>query len=751
MKFLLGVGVLSIIPFAAVSQSTPISDRVYVYVNRLMRDIRESYYAFDTADSGFNHAIPSGLFASRTSLLKEGFIVGACVFDSNAADGCSTSPDAFDKGGAMLKLKVPPLPQVADYFGLNFEEPENYGVKRRGLGVDLTGSDSVTLQVAGVSSGCQVKFGVRGSESPFMTLSSSPTDLSFAFPTFNPPLRRLTGVHILFTVATDNQHCAKGGTVLVRKIRFTPAPSSTNNALGFPLANETYGINPLQLADCGLLKDKKGNNLPIGPDQVNRNLTTIYESALVLMGLIEHGDNVNAKLLADAFVRTVTTPSARVLHVRPGVAGDPSGVFLNSGYSSGQLGLDDDLYQPVLGGTDRIVASRGDSALAGFGVGPNGAGGSNYCLVLDGGTGGNNAFAMLALIKASRAFESGPEGPYLSAARSIALWMDQNLKAPLSPDYDATVDGASQTKLRGGFYLGWNDGGSDLDGYKNSTFLYGKSIENNADLYAAMQALAFRESETGDRFQLSNHWIDLSHWAGDFVMRNSTQTGGVLHFYAGTVPCSQRVDPGIIPAPFTLSDKPDCEVVNAFDFLDSTTFVALAMAGSSEYPIDWRQPVDWSRTHQAVKGLKSYGRVTNGFDLVTPGVPPAINCDPTICVERDLEAYPPGISWEFTGQMVVTLKLINQLYPSYFTADELNSYINAIGDTQLNDRYTNQFGLVAATLAVDNVTMTPSPISSCLKTPFQCIATRTGLAATMWAAFAETGYNPLGRPLIKTP
>src|SRR5205823_1131469 len=100
----------------------------------------------------------------------------------------------------------------------------------------------------------------------------------------------------------------------------------------------------------------------------------------------------------------------------------------------------------------------------------------DFYLVLDGATGGNNAFAILALTAAYRRFG---DPAYLGAARQIGQWVVANLT-------DTTHTGY------GGYYVG----------YQDNTFpkqlLTGKSTENNADIFAAFTVLADTETALGN-------------------------------------------------------------------------------------------------------------------------------------------------------------------------------------------------------------------------------------------------------------
>jgi hypothetical protein len=62
-----------------------------------------------------------------------------------------------------------------------------------------------------------------------------------------------------------------------------------------------------------------------------------------------------------------------------------------------------------------------------------------------------------------------------------------------------------------------------------------------------------------------------------------------------------------------------------------------------------------------------------------------------------------------------------------------------IRHAQLSAPFGDGRGLVAATLQAGD---TLPPYEQCLSTPFQCIATRVGLAATTWAILADLNVNP---------
>src|SRR5262249_40973187 len=105
-----------------------------------------------------------------------------------------------------------------------------------------------------------------------------------------------------------------------------------------------------------------------------------------------------------------------------------------------------------------------------------------------------------------------------------------------------------------------------------------------------------------------------------FVMRMFDASAG--RFNAGTLAV---VPPATVPAP----DPPKgicpddshhigIDVLNTCDFLDTDTFVTLAMAASPRYRgmIDWRRPVSYARTTFA-QSLSAGGVAYSGFSLVT--------------------------------------------------------------------------------------------------------------------------------------
>ncbi|MEE8585426.1 MAG: hypothetical protein V3T83_11290, partial [Acidobacteriota bacterium] len=469
-----------------------------------------------------------------------------------------------------------------------------------------------------------------------------------------------------------------GGTVLLDNIRFEPVPAQHLAMPSFPLGTETFGVVP---AD-----DVIDGRVPVPPDQVSRNLTTIFESSLALLALLERGaqsDLELARSLAEAFHHAVSHDNSGL----PLPMATDGSTGLHSGYSGGDL--------PLFNDQGLNAGRKGEVRLAGFTAEdlcpPNG-----FCLVLDGATGGNVSFAILALLAAYREFEA-PD--CLEDARTLSRWMVQLLRDQGPASF-------------GGYFLGYPD-----MGVTPKTLIRGKSTENNADIYAALSELAAIERELGNEEE-ADLWTELANWAGDFVIRMFDAQAG--RFYVGTVLAGTPPGPGIQPDGPQMGD----DVVNTADLLDENTFTTLAMAASPLYrnQIDWRRPVEYSLENFRL-AVTAAGVEFEGFNIVL-----------------EPSEGPAGIAWEFTSQMVVAMRFVDQLYGEARFQNEIDFFLQQIGAAQREAPFGDGRGLVAAVLQDGDLL---PPRQHCLSTPFQCIPTRVGLAATSWGAFAQRGFNPL--------
>jgi len=519
-----------------------------------------------------------------------------------------------------------------------------------------------------------------------MKIGSNWKKISIALKSLQPPPHSsqicppdMQHVHILFSVGTNDLNAPNGATVLLDNIRFVPAPANRAKALSFPLANQTFGVVPLQTAAAG--------PIPFPPDQLLRNLTTTYESAIALIALLSRGksaDVTNALEIADAI-------DYALHHDNQGdpIPPAPDGsAGLHNGYENGDLPLFNNQSSPKQG-------RAGNSRLAGF-TATQQCPSTGYCLVLDGATGSNNAFAILALLAAHK--KSGKTA-YLDDAREIGRWITQNLMDNSGTGY-------------GGYFAGYPDQGVPPP----KPLMTNKSTENNADIFAALTALAAVETKQGNSAAAAN-WTAEANVAGDFVMQMFDAAKG--RFNVGTVPAGTAPGPGVCPN----GAQQGIDVIDTCDFLDADTFATLAMAGASRYSnqIDWRRPVQYVLNNFA-QSVTAGGRTYNGFDIVST---------PT--------SGPNGVAWEFTAQTVAAMKYVDRLYAQTRFDTSANSYLTQIRDAQKFAPFKDGQGLVASTLADGDHL---APLDQCLNTPFQCIPERVGIAATTWAIFAERHVNP---------
>ncbi|HEV3073967.1 MAG TPA: hypothetical protein VHB47_06070, partial [Thermoanaerobaculia bacterium] len=466
--------------------------------------VTADFYVYQDADSGFNHGFPSGFFADQPTTRQKIHLDSACIDDPAAPTGCSSDPNALDRvRGTVLQIALDPL-TGSQYAGGNVEEPQGWGADPRGSGYDLRGSNQLVFDARSPDQ-AQVQFGVGGCVTPTFTTPTTLTADWTAMQIDLGSLRQapgttttcppdLSNVHILFTVVTDSAHAPAGATVLLDNVRFTPVPEAQLQQLGFPLATATFGVIPLQQAAAG--------RVSIPPDQVNRNVTTTYESALAILAFLARGtpsDLADARRIAEAF-------HAALHHENQGdplpLAPDGSS-GLHSGYSSGDL-----LLRNSQGAGE---GGAGQVRLAGFSAqlcGP-----TQFCLVLDGTTGGNDAFAIFALLAAYRRFG---DSTFLDDARTIGAWIAGTL---------ADTSGAGY----GGFYVGYPDGGV----LPPKPLIRGKSIENNADIFAAFSQLAAVEQGLGNH-AAAEQWTELANHAGDYVMAMFDSSTGC--FFGGSVP-----------------------------------------------------------------------------------------------------------------------------------------------------------------------------------------------------------------------
>jgi fibronectin type 3 domain-containing protein len=666
-----------------------------------------AFYVYKDQDSGFDHGFPSGFFASSMANLGTIHLDAGCI--DNPADsttGCypATATDVLDTvHGTVLRISFDPQ-TPGNFAGLNIEDPENWGVLSTNTappqcgnpyscnGYDLSGATSVTFKIRSTD-GAQVQYGVgkclTGFSQPIpsswttVTLTLGPPDLSCV-----PDLSHL---NILFSVQTNDAYAPNGASVLVDDIQFTPVPARANQGgetLSLPIGTLTLGAVPQTTA-------------PFPPDQVDRNLAPVYEATLTMQVLLNQGDAADVQIsgqIADGLDYALyhdneswyvsTAPNA------------PSGCYsglpatqcgLHNAYDGGDIGLLNDQ------NGSRGSAKAGDVRLAGFSCGATSP--TGFCLVLDGATGGNNSWAILAMLAE---YKQSGNAKYLNDAITIGNWIIANLA-------DTTGTGYS------GYYVGYPDQGVPPPKPLNM----GKSTENNADIFAAFMALSTVDAGH------SSAWIAAANVAGDFVMQTFDSTKG--HFNVGTVPAGTPASPGVCPGAQKGSDQ-----LNTCDFLDSDTFAALAMAGSPRYSnfvlpdgtvMDWTRPIRYVLNHFE-QTITVGSQTFQGFDLVPVPVSGA-----------------NGIAWEFTAQADETMRYVDQITNRNTFESQADFYEAQLQLAQQLAPFGDNDGLVASTLQNGD---TLPPLQQCLNTPFQnCPAERVGVAATAWMLLAEQRINPL--------
>jgi len=634
-----------------------------------------NFYLYQDQDSGLNHGFPSGFFGTTSTLTID---TGCIDNPADTVTGCypSSNTTALDlTRGTVFRVTFAPL--SGDQFaGVNIEEPLNWGANGQPAsnGYNLTGATAVSLDVRSPG-GISVQFGVNSCVTNFIQLPASATYTTMTFTLDTTSLSctpDLTAVHLLFTVTTNASEAGAGGTVLMDNIRFTPVPlraAPDSETLSLPLSTQTFGVVPQTQA-------------PFPPDQVNRNVATVYEAALSLLGFLARGtpqDLPDAQSIANALDYALHNDNqGDPIPVAPGgYAG------LHNAYSSGDIAL--------LNGQSTGAAAA-NVRLAGFTCGSTSP--TGFCLVLDGATGGNNAFAILSLVAAYRQFGNVT---YLNDALEIANWIVGNL-------LDQTGSGY------GGYYYGYPDMGLAKVLEKN------KSTENNADIFAAFSALATVESQLGSTSAAST-WTTNAQIAGNFVMAMYDSADG--RFYNGTVPVGTAPGAGVCPT----GPQNGNDVISVCDLLDSNTFTTLAMAGSATYKssIDWTKPISHVSTVYP-QTISANGLSFQGVDIILPP--------------------PTGVAWEFTGQFVETCQYVAALLATSTCGTLAQTDLTQIGQAQTSAPFADGMGVVAATINGENAPPgNLPPVEECLTTPFQCIPERTGLAATVWAILASENLN----------
>lgn len=676
-----------------------LGDTGYAWLNRRIESNQRQFYLFDTADSAFNKGFPSGRFPPTAFVATpptscpanhdaDQLVVDpGCIPDLRSSDGCA-GKDAFDPNGTVMRLRIGGLGSE-DFVGMFFEEPESSD--RIGtVGYNMSGSQRVVFEIAAPNGNrLQFNVGPPGEAGNTFPASGTWTQYSIALPN-----SCCANLQTLFAITAAGSF-SSNGTALVRKIRFEPAPKSQMALPSLPLSFDTFGVTPLA---CQVLPGRV--TVPI--DQVLRNVATTSESALALIALARRGtveDLGNVQALADAMVYAQIHDN----HGLPIPAAPDGSRGLRNAYMGGDLALHNDQTQAQTGAPQ--VGLKDDVRLTGFSFEGPLCGVSQFCLVLNGASGGTNATAILALLTASVLLEQNlpiQQRKYLNAARELGNWI-----------YGTLLDRAKLS------FSGYLQGFPD-NGIPPTALLRGKSTADNARIFAAFHALALATS--GLPNTESAEWERRASLATAFVAAMFEPISG--SFYAGTVNIGDAAaasGPGVILDGPRLGD----DLVNIYDYLDAQTIPILVFAasGASGFAADaFRRAVDWFLPEQ--KALVAGGQMYTGFNLVQ---------DPT--------DGPDGIGWEYTAQAALAMRLAGNVAGQQNVyapmADALVGQLRAARQTA---PFTDQQSVVAATMA-DQPTPV-SPYEHCISIPFQCVPLRPGLGATLWAIFAETNFNP---------
>src|SRR6478672_3596579 len=293
LKFFLGLTVLAVTIVPGQAAVLDVNAAYSVLAGRTEASQR-AFSVYVDGDSGFNHGFLSGFFADNSGTVQKIHLNSACLDDLSSPSGCSLDPNRLDRSRAnVLRISFDPL-ITGQFAGVNVEEPEHWGVNLRGVGYDLRGSRRLVLDVRSPDR-ARVQFGVGGCVTPFATISATWRQMAISLASLRQPPGGgmpcppdLRDVHLLLTVATNAINAPHGGTVLLDNVHFDPIAPAQGQRPSFPLSTETFGVQPL-------LEPVPGR-VPFPEDQVLRNLTTSYETALTLQALLLRG---NAQDLAD--------------------------------------------------------------------------------------------------------------------------------------------------------------------------------------------------------------------------------------------------------------------------------------------------------------------------------------------------------------------------------------------------------------------------------------------------------------------
>ncbi len=342
---------------------------------------------------------------------------------------------------------------------------------------------------------------------------------------------------------------------------------------------------------------------------------------------------------------------------------------------------------------DAALKNDSGGALAGSGRPCGFSVGTNFRVVLDGATGGQNATVILALLRGYLAFN---DVRYLNTALAPADWIQEKLADPSTVDY-------------GGYYYGY----LFVTQVGAKVFVKSKTTVDNALIFSAFSALGDVEASLGKSD--ASTWKSRAAAAGQFVKFMYRPDG---RFYSGTVPDSQPTD----PSQGIRADGPKRggETINSYDVIGNYTIVPLALSAQPTFLAQFNLATLMKALLKLPTTVTVGSLQLSGFSSAESDVPPG------------------GVDWILTGSAALALRVA--VGDSTSTAD-----IQAAAQ-----QYLNQFDSVEQSLAVTNLIpgatlnneIAVRPYAQCLVSPFGCQPARPSIGATVLAIATAKLINP---------
>ena len=281
-------------------------DSAYEYIYSAMDRDFQTFSVYTDADAGGNHFAPSGYFNGTASLeINTRWI-------ENPYSGTSSIQVVWDGT---------PGNDGWAWNGLLFEEPQGYLGYLTGNGYGLTGATTLTFWARTDEPGLKVQFGL-GHVSDASGEKKQWFELGLDWEKYEIDLRGLdlSNVHggFLFVVNNDNDPAPDGTVFYIDEIAYDFArPDALRLLPSFTTVTDTDAF-----------------------DIENKNLATIYDSALAILALLERdteADLSRAKILANALIFAHENNTRVVPGDWPFSPPPFSDSRLKDGYSTGDL------------------------------------------------------------------------------------------------------------------------------------------------------------------------------------------------------------------------------------------------------------------------------------------------------------------------------------------------------------------------------------------------------------------------------